>query len=185
MACSAPLARRPRPVCSPRPLAAARARVMRPPGCSAEAEQQKPPPAAPPPGARLHASLPLRQMGSRGGRRMPSSGHRPSQPPNPIPPGLPTAFALLRPANIMPPKADMVRVDAPYWHRLVRPPPQLVSCLALAVAVPSSLAPCRMAPRDLLAAQVRDAVAIPTTSTASGTRPSPPRHKGETQSVHG
>jgi hypothetical protein len=103
-----------------RALVVARAKIMRPPGSSAKTH----------PSASLHACLVLRQMRCRGGRIGSS-----------IPSGPLHRFAPLRPANIMRPKADIVRADAPYWHRLVRP----------AQSVPR-----RIRPRDLLAAQVRE-----------------------------
>jgi hypothetical protein len=110
------------------PLVAARAKIMRPPGSSAKTH----------PSASLHACLVLRQMRCRGGRIGSS-----------IPSGPLHRFAPLRPANIMRPKADIVRADAPYWHRLVRPAQSVGRCRVL-------VAPRRIRPRDLLAAQVRE-----------------------------
>jgi hypothetical protein len=61
---------------------------------------------------KTHASTPVvsvRQMGCRGGR---------------VASSIPRACAPLlhqRPANLMPPEVGMVRGNAPYWHRLVRP----------------------------------------------------------------
>lgn len=114
------------------PLAAARARIMRPPGSSVSIH----------PSTRLHACLLLWQMGCRGGR-VASSHQKTSH-----------RFAPLRPAKTIRPKEGIARVGAPYWHRLVRPVQFL-----LAVAV-HSWRICRIV--HGIAAQVRDMVATPT-----------------------